>query len=475
MKHRRISRIALWIGMPLVLLTGIGTGGFFYGKAKFNPDPPKLDYPAPESALDAQRQDIDYYRKLIALDRSFSPALRAEAERRLSALAASKMLLDRAHFRVALLSITALADNGHTSLFSKKPIRPVQLPIRVAEFSDGLYVMRVKPENIDLLGARIVMVDGHPVEEVLTKLETLRGGTTAWRRNYALLVLVSSEFLYGAGIAPSPDRSTWTFVTPDGRTVERRFKGYQPAYEEPQPDLWRWMSPEPIKGDKDKWAAFAPEGLRLPVAFQDADQTFRRVRLPGTCIMLIQMKANEGDGISDFLEATEADLKASPPCEIIFDNRYNGGGDYTNTAGFAGRLHALVQPGGHIYLLTGPQTFSAGITTTVFIKQAAAPSQVVILGEPVGDRLRFYSEGNFGCLPHAPFCVHYATGMHDYTRTPCRDVDKCYWLNWIYPAHTDSLKPAETVIMTFADYLAGRDPVFDRALELATKHGAQGS
>src|ERR1043165_8413227 len=193
MKHRRIARIALWIGMPLVLLTGIGTGGFFYGKAKFNPDPPKLDYPAPESALDAQRQDIDYYRKLIALDRSFSPALRAEAERRVSALAAGRMLLDRAHFRVALLSITALADNGHTSLFSKKPIRPVQLPIRVAEFSDGLYVMRVKPENIDLLGARIVKVDGHPVEEVLTKLETLRGGTTAWRRNYALLVLVSSE------------------------------------------------------------------------------------------------------------------------------------------------------------------------------------------------------------------------------------------------------------------------------------------
>ncbi len=467
---KRSWRIALWIGVPLVVIMGTAAGGILYGFAKFNPDPPKIDYPRPKTQIEAQRQDIDYYRHLIALDRAFSPSARREAEIRLNRLSAGNTVLDRAHFRVALLEITALADNGHTSLYSRKPIRPLQLPIRFADFSDGLYVMRVRPENADLLGGRILNIDGRPVEEVVAMLAQLRGGTQAWRRHYALLVLPSSEILYGIDIAPAADRSTWTFLTRDGRMVERTFAGYRPRYEEPQPDPWRWMSPAPIKDDKDRWAAFAAPGLKLPVTFQEPDKTYRFLRLPGTCVVFIQMKANEGDHIQDFLKATEADLNANKPCEIIFDNRYNGGGDYTNTASFAGRLHGLVRPGGHVYLLTGPDTFSAGITTTVFIKQAAAPSQTVLLGEPVGDRLRFYSEGNSGCLPHAPFCVHYATGMHDYQH-PCRNIDRCFWLNWIYPARTDSLQPSEIITMSFADYLAGRDPVFDRAMELA-KAGA---
>jgi hypothetical protein len=210
--------------------------------------------------------------------------------------------------------------------------------------------------------------------------------------------------------------------------------------------------------------------LKLPVTLQQPDRIFRLVRIPHTCIALLQMKANEdtdGQSIKDFLKATEADLAANRPCSIIFDNRFNGGGDYTNTAGFGGRLHTLVMPGGKIYLLTSTDTFSAGITTTVFVKQAADPDQVAILGEPVGDRLVFWAEGNRGCLPNAPFCFHYATGLHDYAH-PCTDWDKCFWLNWIYPARTDSLEPDEKITMSFADYLAGRDPMFDRALARAS-------
>jgi len=100
-----------------------------------------------------------------------------------------------------------------------------------------------------------------------------------------------------------------------------------------------------------------------------------------------------------------------------------------------------------------------------FVKQAAG-SRAVILGEPLGDRLAFYGEGNTGCLPHAKLCVHYATGMHDYAH-PCNDWHKCYWLNWLFPVRVRSLEPDETIEMTFADYSARRDPVFERAVVLA--------
>jgi hypothetical protein len=162
-------------------------------------------------------------------------------------------------------------------------------------------------------------------------------------------------------------------------------------------------------------------------------------------------------------------MAAHPPCAVIQDLRFNGGGDYTNTYSFANRLPRLLTAKGHIFILTGPETFSAAITTTAFVKQAGG-KRVTILGEPVGDRLSFYSEGGMGCLPHAHLCVYYQTGKHDYAQ-PCTDWDRCYWLNWLYPVRVKSLAPDEMIPLSFADWRAGRDPVFERALALAGNGG----
>ena len=468
MARRRIFKIAIWTGSAALAVV-LALGGLYWvGISRFNPDPPARDYSKPQSALQAQQQDIDYFRKLMAMDRAFLPNARAEANRRLDGLAVLTAAMDRDHLRVVLMQIAALADNGHTSLYSNKNPngRSRLLPIRVRDFSDGYYVMRVEPGNADLLGARVVAIEGKPIADVVARLEALHGGTAGTRAVEAGLYLTSSGLLYGLGIAPSPDRGTWTFETREHRTVERTFAAYQPTIDEPYPDLWRWEVPQPIKGDRH-WVAFDP-GISLPVTDRDPDTTFRNVPLAGTCISLVQLKSNadqSGEKIARFLKATQAGLESRKPCAIIFDLRHDGGGDYTNTASFAAALPRIVGPQGHVYILTGPNTFSAGITTVVFTKQVA-PARVTILGEPVGDNMSFWAEGNFGCLPNAPFCFHYATGKHDY-RHACTDPNDCFWLNWIYPAHTDSMSPDQIITESFADYLAGRDPVFDRALALA--------
>ena len=84
----------------------------------------------------------------------------------------------------------------------------------------------------------------------------------------------------------------------------------------------------------------------------------------------------------------------------MLDLRYDGGGDYTLTSAFAHALPKLVRAPGRIALITGPDEFSAGITTAAFVKDAGG-ARVTIVGEPVGDRLSFWSEGGHGCLPHA--------------------------------------------------------------------------
>jgi hypothetical protein len=465
---RRPLKIVAWTGGVIAVLGGLLYGAFYVLNAHFYPDPPAANYPKPATALEAQRQDLDHFRKLTDLDFSYSPQARAEAAHRLDRLAASAEVLPKQKLRVALMQIAALADNGHTAVGQEPDAYPRLLPVRVAPFPDGFYVMYAKSEHAALLGGRILAVDGMPIDEVIRRIETLRGGAENFRRYMAPINLQTQDALYGLGIASDPLRSTWTVERPDGTQVSETLQSYPRTEKEPFAFPERWFANETLKGLDRGWQAY-DAGRKPPVSLADFDRHFRRFWLPGSCTLVIQFKSNEdedGEKIDDFVDATEREMAEKKPCNVIFDNRFNGGGNYTLTAGFAHRLPGEIAPGGHLYLLTSAATFSAGITTTVFIKQSGG-DRVTILGEPVGDRMQFFAEGRRGCLPNYHLCMSYQRGMHDYQH-PCRDVAKCFWLNWYYQPRVKTLAPDETIAMRFADWKAGRDPVFDRAVALAT-------
>jgi len=469
--RRIIIRTVIGIVALAVVVAAAG-GGFLWAMTSyFNPAPPPLNYPKPATSLEAQRQDLDYFRKLVTLDRSFSEPARAAAAREIDALETSTTVFPEPKLRVALMRVLALADNGHTHLNSDNKVQPEMLPVGVRLFSEGLYILAARPDYGDMPGGRVVAIDGQSIDAVMQTLETLRGGTARWRRYLASDMITTQDVLYGAGIASNPDHSTWTVAMPDGTTRTRVITGYRPkTNDDPSLDTNRWLSPEPVKGLG--WISFKPDAV--PATDADFDKTFRAVRIPATCAMLIQLKSNVDVGkerIADFISTTTSDMKSKPPCAAILDMRYNGGGDYTNTYRFAHLLPELIAPGGRMFVLTGPSTFSAAITTTAFLKDAGG-DRVTILGEPVGDRLAFFSEGYRGCLPHAHLCVRYQTGKHDYQH-PCTDWHVCYWLNWFYPVRVKTLQPDEIITMSFADWRAGHDPAYERAVRLAKSSEAR--
>jgi hypothetical protein len=462
---RKISVIALGL-IALVLIVVVG----FFGAMRlhFHPSAPKPNYPAPAGALEAQRQDVRYFRRLIAMDRSFAAANRTEANRRIDALEALDTVLDRPHFRVLLMQIDALTDNGHSRVENEPSAAPMELPVRVVTFSDGLYVLRATENNADLLGGRVTAIDGQPIELVMSKLERLRGGTANWRRLHATQFLTLQDMLYGIDVAPDMQHSNWSVETPAGATITRRLEAYTPPASEPVIPEKRWLSSEPLAGMTGSWRAVEPDHP-LPISLTDFDQAFRSLPLPGTCTQFVQLKSNVDEGgqsIRDFLSSTEKQLRQAQPCNVIFDLRYDGGGDYLNTYGFARKLPRLVGSKGRIIVLTGPATFSAAISTVAAVKHAAQ-ERVLIVGEPVGDRLQFYSEGGRACLPNYPLCVAYETGKHDYQHA-CDDWTVCFWLNYFFELRVKSIDPDEVVPLSFKDWRAGVDPVLDRAMTLVT-------
>jgi hypothetical protein len=404
-----------FIAIGLVLLVVIVAGGFLVGmRHHFHPSAPHLHDPPAASTLEAQRQDIRYFRQLIALDRSFAPTV------------GLKRIENWRCFRLSV------------------------------------------PTDADLLGGRVTAIDGQSIDVVMTKLEQLRGGTPQWRRLYASQYLVLQDLLYGIDVAPDMRHSNWTVETPAGASITRRLDAYAPPASEPAVFVKRWLSSEPLTGMAEQWRAVEPD-RPLPISLTDFDTAFRSLALPGTCTQFVQLKSNADEGgqnIKDFLSSTESRLRQIQPCNVILDLRYDDGGDFVNTYGFARELPKPIPPAGQIIMLTGPVTFSAGISTAAFVKHAGQ-GRVVIVGEPVGDRLQFFSEGGWACLPNSQLCVAYETGKHDYQHA-CTDWDVCFWLNYFFQFRVKSLDPDEVIPLSFKDWRAGVDPVLDHAIALAT-------
>lgn len=429
---------------------------------------PDASYPTAASPLEAQQQDVDYFAKVVARDRAFSPADRQKAEARIAALRALPSALPSAKLHVALMQVMALADNGHSRIDATSDQGTLLVPLRVTRFAEGFYVTRAAAAYRDMLGGRVVSIDGHPIDQILLQLDTLRGGVEPFRQENDAAYISVQDLLYGLGVAATATASTWTVVLPDGRTVTRPLDAYSKRKDDSMPLEGPWLSPELSKGAEQGWSAYHPQSAELPQTWRDLDNPYRIFPAAGSCAQVVQLQSIGDVGshrIAPFLNAAKTTLRANPPCAVILDLRGDGGGDYTNTWHFAHALPNLIARDGRILVLTNSQTFSAAITTAAFVKDAGG-DRVTIIGEPVGDRLSFFSEGSKACLPNLKVCVYAQTAKHDYQQ-PCENWRVCFWLNWFYPVRVKTLQPDIVVPLRFEDWNMGKDAAFETARQLA--------
>ena len=117
------------------------------------------------------REDIATFRtEFMGRDRSYAPAARTQAEARLGELEARLERTTPLGFELALAQIVALADNAHTIVPPPARARRYnRVPVRMATFGDDFRVLRASAPNADLLGARLVSIDGRGVAELSTR------------------------------------------------------------------------------------------------------------------------------------------------------------------------------------------------------------------------------------------------------------------------------------------------------------------
>ena len=414
-----------------------------------------------------QIADAAYFEAFPDFDHAYTRRTRAEARRRAVQLRNVAGGLSHEQFVLRVAEIAALADNGHTSIgFNAFKKNTPRIPLRTYWFPDGLYVLMASTTQDDLIGARVDAIDDTPVEAIYAGLRRYVGGEDAWRRLQVTALFESPAMLQAAGLARSGDALTLSGIGADGVAFTRRVVAEQrdrgapifPAAQQmlfPQPASRQPPSPDP--GAMRSLLArdgSAPLWLSAPGKLFQIDAAPRE----GLYVRLSHNNDADEGPIAAVLDAVMARITTQHPAYLVVDMRMNGGGDYTTTYAFARALPEAMN-GGHIYILTSGWTFSAAITTTAALKQAGG-ARVSIVGEPVGDRLDFWAEGDQFELPNSFLTVSYASGRHNYAG-PCTDRRSCFWLNEKYPVRVRTLAPDLLAPLTFQAYAAGRDPAME--------------
>lgn len=442
-----------------------------------------------------QREDVEVFlTDFLSLDRSFTPEARKQAEARLDALIRAPEPLTPAAFSIELCRVAALADNGHTQCLPPRVGRQtcemfaelvtddarwcklrepdfhiseiVRVPIGFYPFGEEFYVIRVKPEHERLLGARLAAVDGKAVVDMRAVLRTFSGGTPAYRDVEAARVLASPVQLHAVGLASDSRAVTYELVLPDGKRVTQQFT--LPADESTQVEWRRLPRPE-----------------RAPWALQEPDKAFRFRDAPEASAVVIQLRQilDSDQKITDFLLDAERRRKQLGRSDIVLDMRENGGGNLLLARDFMTSWPSRTD--GRFYVLTSRETFSAAIATLGYLKQAGG-DRVVIVGEPIGDRLVFFSDGLPVQLPHSGLFFLPAVLRMDFA-DGCRKYDDCFEGvaqpggpagptllklppgTQRMPIAVRTLDPDVYAPWTIQSWLDGTDPAMEAVVELQSK------
>jgi len=411
----------------------------------------------PSPVVPDYRGDLATLRnRYIQESRAFTNETRKAALDLVASLEARAGLLTPAEFLLGVARTTALADNGHDGWYPEHgawlPER--RAPIRYFWFPDSLVVARAAAGLQDLVGARVIALDGHPVGEVFERLRTFAGGPDNYRRWNLSIFLERAELLHALGVAQSPDRYVLSLALRDGTTATREIAMIPRAKAAPGTEPYRLLAGAPYGQEAELGWRGVTEVPNDPLYLRDPDHLFRILELPHLDAAYVQFRSHYGtdeEPIERFLQEAAAKIVQMKAKNLVVDLRFDGGGDISRTTGFFDGLAARVP--GRIYVIVSRLTFSAGIVAAALIEMSA-PERVKIVGEPVGDRLRFWSEGHDVCLPSTRYCVHMRDGLWDLVKG-CAQEPGCYGDQ--FKARVPDLDPDIPAPLTARSWLDGTD------------------
>jgi hypothetical protein len=344
--------------------------------------------------------------------------------------------LERRVVEAELARIVALPNDAHSypNVFSFA-LDWHFYPLRLYDFDDGVHVIDAGREWRDLVGARLVSINGQPVAEVSHALRPYLAAEndSAWRERFASIGL-HAEWLYAAGVTDDPRRARFRFEMPSGAEREVRLPSYHYV------PVFLWSQARRVPDD-------------APVAINSDRQTnYRFHMLPDGETLYFQFnRAVEEPGqepLAEFIDRFREQVSANPFERLVIDLRNNDGGNSRVLEPLVTFLTETpeIRARGPARILIGRKTFSAAVMFAVRIQNRMP---VVFFGEATGQGPIFFGGPQPVRLPNSG--MEFLLSSHLTVAGLPQDRRK-------------AIKPDVLVPYTHRDYLAGRDPALEGAL-----------
>ncbi|WP_298303852.1 hypothetical protein [uncultured Erythrobacter sp.] len=402
--------------------------------------------------------DFSYFRELVLLNEAGVTEGQANEFKAIVESAKPPQSVD--DLSLSMLRALAPLDNAHTTVLSPRMHR---LPVRFHWTSDALIIVKARPEQSALVGQRVLSLGGKSPEELIANVPRLiGGGTQSWKR-------YRSEFLYSApsallllGAQTDGAAVQLEVLSLDGLITETMLEA--DPVEMPGDPFWDFLDafPEDSSFETDGWVNLLTADQPLPLYLQEAERTLFAKALPAEQAVYLRVNGSFDDKdetISHFGNRVLEMIAEANAQNIIVDFRYNRGGDYTQLLPLVSDLSEAVPSDGRLYLITGPNTFSAGLVAGSQFKHHI-PDQLTIVGSEVGDVLRFKAEGFAPKLPASGVQLYITTAWGDVAKG-CDWFDDCFLPNKLLVSGVGSMDIDLPIENTWRAFVDGEDLVLE--------------
>ncbi len=341
-------------------------------------------------------------------------------------------------------SLASFIGDGHTYMlpFGSRRVDSHLLPLRMYQFSDGLYVVDTFNESAaKWIGSRILRIGNKSAEDVI---EAERPTLSVDNRfGYLWLgppLLSFAGYLEKFAGVTSGASVPLTLRMRTGEIVHVDM----PLVPAPQ-----------LRGVPKLPASKVPGAPPAPLYLKNVPQNFWITPIGGDSVLYVQFNQVE-DAPDETLEAfgkrLGETLTARPPRTVILDARHNNGGNLDLLTPLVSSLHNYESSrrDARIYVLMGRNTFSAA---QVFLGRMDRETNAIFAGEPSSSRPNFVGEESPVQLPWSGAIGSISTRYHESIPGDKRE--------WIPP--TIRYSPSAR------DYFANRDTLLELVLADARK------
>lgn len=439
MKTRKVRSIFMWTLAVLLVLFASGyvaiRGGYVPTPAFMSKQP--AFPPIPDATRDGRwQQAVEYLGSQLPylhVDPYFKVS-EADFQKSVTELANQVPDLNDEQIIVGIMRIVASIGDGHTRTYpNAKPVRFASLPLEMRWMDGELIIVAASPEYEQAVGATVVQIGDHSVQDVLEAVKPLIPADNDMEiLNDTPQYMAMPAILFGLDLIPQKDRVTFGFEEQDGSRFD--------------------LELQPGSGKSESFVTvYEKVGVQRPLYEQDHESFYWYQYLPESNAIYVQYnRCAEQDGkpFEAFVDEVFQLIDEKEGSRLVLDVRTNGGGNESVLTPFVEAIKArpALSSEGRLFVIIGRGTYSSALQNAITL---SLDTNATLVGEPTGGKPNHYGEVRQFRLPNVGLLIQYSTR---------------YWLN--YPAGDPlTLEPDVPAPITVADLLTGRDPALEIALQ----------